>query len=64
MFFGPVGGSNYASKICQIPEIDNIPDEISGIFNGIKVWIFGTTYLKWLLLNRTSFFKELICSFI
>ena len=56
MFFGPVGGSNYASKICQIPEIDNIPDEISGIFNGIKVWIFGTTYLKWLLLNRTSFF--------
>ena len=48
MFFGPVGGSNYASKICLIPEIDNIPDEISGIFNGIKVWIFGTTYLKWL----------------
>ena len=41
MYFGPSGRYFYAPKICQIPEIDNISDDISGIFNGLKVWIFG-----------------------
>ena len=43
MFVGPSGRYLYAPKICQSPEINNIPDEISNIFNGLKVWIFGPT---------------------
>ena len=41
MFFWPAVSSYYAPKICQIPEIENIPDEISRIFNWVEVWIFG-----------------------
>ena len=37
MFVGPSGRYYYAPKICQIPEIDIIPDVISSIFNGLKV---------------------------
>ena len=41
MFIGPAVSSHYAPKICQIPEIENIPDEISRILNGLEVWIFS-----------------------
>ena len=40
MFIGPAVSSHYAPKICQIPETENIPDEISRIFNWVEVWIF------------------------
>ena len=41
MFLGRAGKFNYAPKICQIPETENIPDEIPRILNGLEVWIFG-----------------------
>ena len=41
MVFGPSGRLFYAPKICQIPETENIPDEISRILNGLEVWIFS-----------------------
>ena len=41
MFFRPSGTFYFAPNICQIPEMDNIPDDISSIFNGLELWIFG-----------------------
>ena len=40
MFVGPSGRYYYAPKICQIQEINIIPDEISSNFNALKVWMF------------------------
>ena len=37
IFIGPFGRYFSAPKLCQIPETNNIPDYISGIFNGLKV---------------------------
>lgn len=40
MFLRPSGKYLYAPEIRQILEINIIPDETLGIFDGLKVWIF------------------------